>query len=206
MKLFITGIGTDVGKSIISSILVEAFKADYWKPIQTGDKDTDWVASLLSHQAVIHPSTYTFKIPASPHYAAANEGIQVNPELFEIPKTENHLIIEGAGGAMVPLNDSFLVIDLIEKMKLPVILVSRHYLGSINHTLLTIKALKSRNISILGIVINGNKQTASETAIESFGEIKIIESINEEPIINKEIIANYAKNFRQNLFLKTLFQ
>ena len=151
-RFFVTGIGTDVGKTIASAILVEALRADYWKPIQAGNlsnTDTLKVRSLISNLiSVIHPETYRFSKALSPHAAAQADKVKIKTEKIIVPKTTNILVIEGAGGLMVPLNDKSLVIDLIEKFKAEVILVSNNYLGSINHTLLSVEALKSRNIAI----------------------------------------------------------
>ena len=146
MKLFITGISTDVGKTIASAIIVEALQADYWKPIQAGDlnhSDTHKVQSLVSNsQSHFHSNSYALQTPASPHLAAAIDGLTIAMNQIQEPKTNNHLVVEGAGGILVPLNETQSVVDLIQP-DYKVIVVSRHYLGSISHTLLTIEALKN---------------------------------------------------------------
>ena len=145
MKLFITGIGTDVGKTVASAIITQALEADYWKPIQAGDlhhSDADKVKALVSNKkSQFHPNAYALNTPASPHYAATLDGIVLDIKKIQEPTTTNHLVIEGAGGILVPLNDTDSIIDLIQKDH-KVVVVSRHYLGSINHTLLTFEALK----------------------------------------------------------------
>ena len=160
MKIFITGIGTDVGKTIASAIVVEALEADYWKPIQAGDldnSDSHKVKSLVSNgKTVFHENSYKLNTPASPHYAAAVDGITINLKQIKEPETNNHLVIEGAGGVLVPLNNTDCVVDLIQK-DYKVIVVSRHYLESINHTLLTFEALKSRKINVAGIIFSGDE-------------------------------------------------
>ena len=160
MKLFITGISTDVGKTITSAIVVEALQADYWKPIQAGDldnSDSRKVKDLISNsETQIFENSYQLNTPASPHYAAQIDNVEIKLDKIIEPKTENNLVIEGAGGLFVPLNNNDCVIDLI-KPDYEVIVVSRHYLGSINHTLLTIEALKSRNITKDGINVNEMK-------------------------------------------------
>ena len=165
MKLFITGIGTDVGKTVASTIIVEALEADYWKPIQAGDleiSDTHKVKSKISNQkSHFHPNAYALNTPASPHYAAAVDGISIDLKTIKEPTTKNHLVIEGAGGILVPINDTDCVVDLI-RPDYKVIVVSRHYLGSINHTLLTLNALYCREIRIAGLIVNGNRNEASE--------------------------------------------
>ena len=160
MKLFITGIGTDVGKTIASAIVVEALQADYWKPIQAGDldtSDTHKIKQYISNPVTtFHSNSYALNTPASPHFAAEKDGIIIQLEQILEPVTENHLVIEGAGGILVPLNNEATIIDLIQP-DYKVIVVSRHYLGSINHTLLTVEALQNRKIPIAGIIFNGDE-------------------------------------------------
>lgn len=167
--LFVTGIGTGVGKTYVSAHLVEKMQADYWKPIQSGDleqSDTMKVRSLVkNNQSVFHPEAYRLTQPFSPHKSAQLDGIMIDPGKIILPKTQNNLIIEGAGGLMVPLNDSFFMIDLIMQLQAEVVLVVMHYLGSINHTLLSIEALKSRNLPINRVVFNGIKEAYSEDII-----------------------------------------
>jgi dethiobiotin synthetase len=159
--IFVTGIGTGVGKTIVSAILVEKLKADYWKPIQSGDledSDTLKVKSLITNnRSVFHPEAYRLTQPFSPHKSAKIDNITIEADKIILPKTDNKLIIEGAGGLMVPLNDRFLMIDLIRQLNAEVVLVSQFYLGSINHTLLSILALKQYNIPIKGIIFNGEE-------------------------------------------------
>jgi len=167
--IFITGIGTGVGKTIVSAILVEKLKADYWKPIQSGDlenSDTDLVRSLVTNSTtVFHPEAYRLTQPFSPHKSAALDGIHIEPEKIVLPQTSNQLIIEGAGGLMVPLNDNYLMIDLIKKLDANVVLVSKNYLGSINHTLLSAEVLRMRTINISRIVFCGEQNQSSEDII-----------------------------------------
>lgn len=194
-RFFVTGIGTDVGKTIASAILVESLYADYWKPIQAGDldnTDTMKVRSLISNTiSKFHPETYQLTKQMSPHAAAEADGVKINIDTLALPITTNSLIIEGAGGLMVPLNDEFLVIDLIQKLKAEVILISKNYLGSINHTLLTVEALKNRNIPIAGIIFNGRPAKTSEDYILNYTGLKSLLSIEEEKKIDKEMILKY---------------
>ncbi len=202
MKLFVTGISTDVGKTIAAAISVEALEADYWKPIQAGDldfSDTDKIKSLISNSKTqFHPNAYELKTPASPHYAAEIDKITIELKKIIEPKTSNHLVIEGAGGVLVPLNNVDCVIDLIKK-DYKVIVVSRHYLGSINHTLLTIEALKSRKINIAGIIFSGNENVATETIILEKTKVALIGRIDDEPYFDINVIRYYADIFRENL-------
>ncbi|WP_298222487.1 dethiobiotin synthase [Flavobacterium sp.] len=202
MKLFITGIGTDVGKTIAAAIITEALQADYWKPIQAGDldnSDSHKIERYLSNtQSKIHPNSYRLHTPASPHLAAKLDGITINLINIVEPKTKNHLVIEGAGGVLVPLNDTDCIIDLIQS-DYKVIVVSRHYLGSINHTLLTIEALRQRNIKVARIIFNGDENQATESIILHKTGIKMIGRINDEPYFDANVVAEYADTFRENL-------
>ena len=185
---FITGIGTEIGKTISSAVLAEKLKADYWKPIQAGDlsnSDTIKVQNLISNSiSKFHPEAYRLTQPFSPHYAAELDGVNIDLNEIIIPQTNNSLIIEGAGGLMVPINRKDLMIDLIQKLDVEVILISRNYLGSINHTLLSVEALKSKNIYVKGIIFNGVKNEASEsiilerTGLNYLGRVPEMENIN----------------------------
>ncbi|MFZ4105317.1 dethiobiotin synthase [Flavobacterium sp.] len=202
MKLFITGIGTDVGKTIASAIVTQALEADYWKPIQAGDldnSDSHKIQRYISNDKTkIHPNSYKLHTPASPHLAATIDGITIDLKQIQEPVTTNHLVIEGAGGLLVPLNNTNFIIDLIQK-DYKVVLVSRHYLGSINHTLLTFEALKNRNIPLAGIIFSGEENKASEEIILAKTKAKFIGRIEEEPYFNANVIQQYADDFRENL-------
>lgn len=202
MKIFVTGIGTDVGKTIASSIITESLQADYWKPIQAGDldnSDSHKIERYISNdKTVIHPNSYKLNTPASPHLAAEIDGITISIEKILAPETENHLVIEGAGGLFVPLNNQDTIVDLIQS-DYKVVVVSRHYLGSINHTLLTIEALQNRKIAIAGIIFSGEKNDATESIILSKTGIKLIGRIEQEPYFDQNVIKDYADQFRENL-------
>ncbi len=202
MKLFITGISTDVGKTVASAIIVEALEADYWKPIQAGDldnSDSHIIKSYISNDKIIvHENSYKLNTPASPHLSAELDGINIDLKQIKEPITKNHLVIEGAGGIFVPLNETDCVIDLIQK-DYKVIVVSRHYLGSINHTLLTIEALKNRKINIAGIIFSGDENKSSESIILSKTGVKCIGRIEQEPYFDQNVIREYADLFLENL-------
>lgn len=202
MKLFITGIGTDVGKTIASAIITEALEADYWKPIQAGDvetSDSHKIKQYISNtKTQLFPNSYLLNTPASPHLAAELDGVVIDLEKIQEPITQNHLVIEGAGGLYVPLNDTDTIADLI-KPDYKVIVVSRHYLGSINHTLLTIEALKQRNIDIAGIVFNGNELPSTEDIILKKTGLAMIGRIENEPYFDENVVSYYADIFRENL-------
>jgi dethiobiotin synthetase len=202
MKLFITGIGTDVGKTIASSILVEALEADYWKPIQAGDlanSDTNKVEKYVSNTTTtFHKNAYALRTPASPHYAAEIDGITIDVKKIIEPTITNHLVIEGAGGILVPLNSTDCVIDLIQP-DYKVIVVSRHYLGSINHTLMTIEILKSRKLNVAGIIFSGDENKATESIILEKTNVPLIGRMDNEPYFDQNVIKYYADLFRENL-------
>jgi dethiobiotin synthetase len=198
-KIFVTGIGTDVGKTVVSSVLVEALKADYWKPVQTGSffstdtaKIQKWVKNKESN---FHPEGYLLKQYMSPHAAAELEGITISLDAISLPETSKTLIIEGAGGLMVPLNRKEFMIDMIAKFDAEVVLVVQNYLGSINHTLLSIEALKSRGAKILGVIFNGPPHQLSYDIILDHSKLKVLGRINKETDINQEVISRYAKEF-----------
>ena len=190
--LFVTGIGTGIGKTIVSAVLVEKLKADYWKPIQSGDLDKSdslSVQSLISNTITkIHPESYRLTQPFSPHKSAAIDGITIDPDTIHLPKTNNALIVEGAGGLMVPLNNEFLIIDLIKKLNMEVVLVSRNYLGSINHTLLSIHALQNYGIPIRGIIFNGIEDIYSKDFILQSSKLELLGHIPEYNLIEKKTI------------------
>lgn len=168
MKLFITGIGTEVGKTVCSAVLTKYFNADYWKPIQSGDlhfSDTMKIKSWVGENIVCHPETYRFQLAASPHQSAFEEGILIDLNECKLPETQHDLIVEGAGGLMVPLNDDECMIDLIAKLNIPVALVVRNYLGCINHTLLSIMVLNQRKLKLEYLILNGDFPSDTERMI-----------------------------------------
>lgn len=190
--IFVTGIGTGIGKTIVSAVLVEKLKADYWKPVQSGDldnSDTDKVKSLVTNTvSFFHPESYRLSQPFSPHKSAAIDGMNIEPQKIITPTTDNRLIVEGAGGLMVPLNKQFLMIDLIRQLKAEVILVSENYLGSINHTLLSVYLLKKEQIPVKGIIFNGLKDIYSEEFILEYSGFKLLGHIPEFDILDKKAI------------------
>jgi dethiobiotin synthetase len=196
-NIFVTAIGTDSGKTVVSAILAKALNADYWKPVQSGQPaDSETVKQLTAGTVKIHPEQYVFKTPASPHYAAALENRTIDLDIFAAPKTDRPLIIEGAGGLMVPLNEHHLMIDLVKKLNCRVVLVSNIYLGSINHTLLSIEALKKRGIAIDYLVFNGIETPSTENIIKTFTQAPVLFRLDQEEKINPEIIDKYAANVR----------
>jgi len=195
-KYFITAISTDSGKTLVSAIITNALQADYWKPIQAGAIETDsTVVSKLLHSghSLVHPEAYLLQAAMSPHAAAKKENIEIDLSVIELPDTNgNDLVIEGAGGVLVPLNDTAVVADLITQFDAEVILVSNIYLGSINHTLLTAQELKRRNIKVKGIVFNGEPNEESERIILKHTGYKKLLHIYPEEKITAAIVNAYA--------------
>lgn len=201
-KYFITGIGTEVGKTLVAAIVTEALEADYWKPIQAGDlenSDTHKLRRLVQNKKTLfHKNSYALRTPMSPHAAAAIDEITITIDKIVPPATRNHLVIEGAGGLMVPLNEKNTILDLISK-EYSVILVSRHYLGSINHTLLSLEALKNRGIEKIGIIFSGSENKSTEDVIKKMSGVKIIGRIEEEPYFDEMVVKEYAEKFRKQI-------
>ena len=200
-QFFVTGISTEVGKTIASAIITEALEADYWKPIQAGDldnTDSHKIAALISNsKTVIHKSSYEFQTPMSPHAAAEIDGIQIDIKNIKQPLTDNHLVIEGAGGLLVPLNDDDTILDIIMP-RYKVIVVSRHYLGSINHTLLTMNWLKQKGYDVY-VLFSGDAHPSTESIILKKTGVLSIGRINDEKVFDKEVIKKYAAKFRKVL-------
>lgn len=201
-KIFITGIGTEVGKTIVSAIFVQALKADYWKPIQCGDlqnSDRLKVHSLTQNQeSHFHEETYKLHHPLSPHAAAVLENISIEKEKIQAPATSNHLVIEGAGGLLVPFSQKHTLVDLI-KQDYKVVLVSKHYLGSINHTLLSLDYLKRMNISKIGLVFNGNKQTSTESIIQEHSRVPVLFRLDEQGYLDVPTIQKLADLWQKSI-------
>lgn len=194
-RLVIAGVGTEVGKTVAAAVFVEALQADYWKPVQSGyppDSDTETVRSLVSNgRSRFHPEAYRLREPLSPHAAAAEEGVVIDPAQLVVPTT-NRLVIELAGGLMVPLTATYLNIDWLEQLGYPVVLVTRNYLGSINHTLLSVEALRARRIPIAGLVINGPSVPATESVLLTYTDLPCLLRLAEESLLTSATISDYA--------------
>lgn len=200
-KYFITGISTEVGKTVASAIVTEALEADYWKPVQAGEldnSDTHKVERFISNsKSVFHQNSYALETPMSPHAAAEIDGLSINLNQIIAPKTVNHLVIEGAGGILVPLNDTNTILDLIQT-DYKIVVVSRHYLGSINHTLLTVNLLKEKGFDV-SIIFSGNEHPSTESIIKKMTNVPVIGRIDEEPYFDKNVIKEYANKFKDKL-------
>ena len=199
---FITGISTEVGKTIISAIMTQALEADYWKPVQAGElhnSDTHTISNLITNaKTKLHPSAFDLETPMSPHAAAAIDGIALSVKKIKRPSTKNTLVIEGAGGLLVPINANETMADLI-KPEDKVIVVSRHYLGSINHTLLTIELLKQRKLNVFGIIFNGEEHPSTEEVIATMTAVPILGRMDTEPYVDKNVVREYAEKWKDLL-------
>ncbi|CAG5082495.1 dethiobiotin synthase [Parvicella tangerina] len=199
MKLFVTGIDTNVGKTVVSAILANALGYDYWKPIQSGDlknSDTKKVKRWIDKERRCFPEAIKLKNPLSPHESARIDKKKIILEKFEAPKEEN-LIIEGAGGLMVPMNDKGdCMVDLIKHLDAKVVLVSKNYLGSINHTLMSCHVLASYGLENIGIIINGDPNPASEEIIAKVSGVPIIGHVSWTKRFTKKFLSTQGEQFQ----------
>ncbi|UEG49248.1 dethiobiotin synthase [Ferruginibacter lapsinanis] len=197
MSVIIAGIHTNIGKTICSAVICQALGYDYWKPVQAGDlenSDSVFIKRVVSNPLCkIHPEAYRLNTPASPHYAAEIDGTTIIKANINLPRSDNNIVIETAGGIMSPLAYNYLNIDLIEQLSLPVILVSNNYLGSINHTLLSVSALRQKNIFLKGLVFSGESNLSSENFIRQYTDLPILFSIPALSEINATSIDNFVK-------------
>ena len=205
---FLTGIGTDVGKTVVSAILCELLQATYWKPIQSGDhqnSDSKKIQEWLNNTIEIIPEAHLFSEALSPHVASKIDGVSINPAMLKLPKTTVNLIVEGAGGWLVPINDAGITFaDLAEQWNIPIILVSRHYLGSINHTLLSIESIRSRNVKIHGIIYVGEPLPDTCEIIEKISGVKTLFSVPLFDKVDTDTIKLFVKELVSNGILKSL--
>ncbi len=203
MKVIVAGIGTEVGKTIVSAVFCEAFGLDYWKPIQSGaieDNDSTSIFKLVSKKITVFPNSYCFQAPLSPDQAAKLEGVVIDPTNLKLPQSDN-LLIEPAGGLMVPLTaDGFLFSDQLIHWNLPIILVSRFYLGSINHTLLSLELLKSKGLHLAGIVFTGDVNAESEVTIRHFAPTTHFFNVPWTENLSSEFIQEQTQNLRESSF------
>jgi dethiobiotin synthetase/malonyl-CoA O-methyltransferase len=182
--VFITGTDTGVGKTMVSAWLVRSWRGEYWKPVQSGTSegwDAD-VVRLAAPGAVIHPSTYTLAAPLSPHQAAELEGVRIDLDAFRLPRARRPLVVEGAGGALVPLNERDLMVDLMVRLGLQVVVVARSGLGTINHTLLTVEALRRRSLDVAGVILNGPPSPPNRRSIEQYGSVAVVGELLPLPV------------------------
>lgn len=190
--VFVTGTDTDVGKTVVAAWLARSWGADYWKPVQTGlAEGADSVTiARLAPSVVIHPPAVELQAPLSPHEAARREHRRIDLSALTLPATGNALVVEGAGGVMVPLNELALMVDLMARLNLPVVVVARSGLGTINHTLMTLEMLRRRHVPVLGVVMNGQRNPANRQAIEHFGGVPVLAEIQPLPAVTESMLAS----------------
>jgi malonyl-CoA O-methyltransferase len=196
--VFVTGTDTGVGKTVAAACLARAWRASYWKPVQTGtdagDDDTTMVATLAGVPAARLPApAYLLRAPLSPHAAAELEGVTINMQTLALPSCAPPLVVEGAGGILVPLNGDNFMIDLMVKLSLPVVLVARSTLGTINHTLLSLAALRARGLPIAGVILNGPPNAGNRAAIERFGRARILAELPRVDPLDPSTVARLAE-------------
>ncbi len=197
-KLFVTGTDTGICKTVVSAMLTLGLKATYWKPVQSGlDEETDteavkrWTGLPSSH---FKPEAYRLSEPLSPHASAAIDGVQIKMGDFRPPDyNTGHLIIEGAGGVLVPLNESHMMIDLMAQLQIPVLVVVRSKLGTLNHTFLTLEALRRREIPIFGVIMNGPQNESNRKAIENYGHIEVLGELEPMDEVNAQSLKKAFK-------------
>lgn len=202
-NVFVTGIGTGVGKTVTATILAKALKADYWKPVQTGSSegtDASFAGLYVDKQvSKIHPPAYLFSHPSSPHYAARLENCTIQLKEIQLPSSDNRIVAEGAGGLLVPLNEKHTVADLILHLQLPAVLVASNYLGSINHTLLSIAYMRQKKIPLLGIIFNGKKFLDNEEIITRFSHVPVLGFVEEATEFNAHFFEKQSAALRTNI-------
>jgi dethiobiotin synthetase len=204
---FVTGTDTGVGKTVLSALLVAALDAVYWKPVQTGategtDRDSVGLWAEIPVERLL-PERYCFDPPVSPHLAAREAGVRISLDSFEFPAAPagRTWIVEGAGGAMVPLNERDLMFDLMRHVGLPIVVAARTGLGTINHTLLTLAALRGAQLKIRGVVLIGAENLENRRAIEHYGDIRVIGHIPVlERIHRAALLDVFSKNFDRAAF------
>ena len=185
MSFFLTGTDTEVGKTVICAWLMVHYQYHYWKPIQSGmdSPDTKAIQKITGFDnSFFFPPAYELQQPLSPHESAKRDGIKIELANFLLPRQETKVIIEGAGGILVPINEKHFIVDIIKKLKLPILLVARSGLGTINHTLLTVSELKKRNLPLLGIILNGKRNQSNKEAVEKYSGVSVVSEL--EPIKN----------------------
>lgn len=190
-RYIVSGIDTGAGKTVVSAVLCEALQANYWKPVQAGDLDASdsiTVRQLISDELICFPEAQQLQFPMSPNLSAEKEGFVIDPSTWVVPKSDRPLIIEGAGGLLVPLNNKVLLIDVFKQFQAPVILVSKNYLGSINHTLLSVQAIRNAGLELAGIVFNGDPHEDIERSILQhaktpfLGRVEVLDELNNSAI------------------------
>jgi dethiobiotin synthetase len=206
-RLIVTGTDTGIGKTVFAAGLAGALNGIYWKPIQAGvEEETDSATVLrlsgLSPERIL-PEAYRLRTPASPHLAAERDGIVIDPDALVLPAADRPLVVEGAGGLRVPLTRQMTYIDVMARWKVPVVLCARTCLGTINHSLLSIDALRARNVAIAGIAFIGDENQESERIIADLGQVRHLGRLPHlDPLTGPSLRAAFARHFRIDDFLR----
>ncbi len=209
-RLFVTGTDTDVGKTFISAILTLGLRAKYWKPIQSGTiegTDSKLIEQITGLSADhFYPEGYLLTQPLSPHAAAAIDGIEIDITKLNLPgHPDEALIVEGAGGVMVPIDDQHFILDVIQRFALPALVVSRSALGTINHTVLTLDRLRLAGVPIAGVVMNGKLNPGNKQAIEHYGQTKVIAEIEPLEIVSPgKLLDIFEEQFEKHFALQSV--
>lgn len=202
-RYVVTGTDTGIGKTVVAAGLAGNLRARYWKPVQAGldeETDSDAVRRLTEGRAEVLPEHYRLVTPCSPHEAARIDGVRIDPAALALPAGNGPLIVEGAGGVLVPVNDETLYADLFALWRLPVILVARTALGTINHSLLSLEALRARGIAVAGVIFSGEENAASEAAIVGFGQCRHLGRLPRlDPLTPAALAEAVAQNIRMDL-------
>lgn len=202
-RYVVTGTDTGVGKTVIAAALAAHLGARYWKPVQAGledETDSEVVRRLTEGRAQVLPEAYHLTTPCSPHEAARADGVRIDPAALALPPGDGPLIVEGAGGVLVPVNDEMLYADLFALWRLPVILVARTTLGTINHSLLSLEALRARGLDVAGVIFSGEENLASEAAITRFGHCRHLGRLPRlDPLTPSSLAEGAAHHLRMDL-------
>jgi dethiobiotin synthetase len=204
MQLIVTGTDTDVGKTVFAAGLAGHLAARYWKPVQAGlegETDSQAVTRLSGGRAIVLTEAYRLTTPCSPHEAARIDRVTIDPARLTLPPGEGPLLVEGAGGVLVPHGQNLLAIDLFAHWALPVVLVARTSLGTINHSLLSLEALRARKIAVHGVVFTGDANAASEAAITGYGAVRHLGRLPRlDPLSAEALAAAFAANIDLEAF------
>ena len=199
LSFFLTGTDTEVGKTVICAWLMVHYKYHYWKPIQSGmdSPDIKTIQKITGFDSsFFFPPAYELQQPLSPHESAKRDGIKIELANFLLPREETKVVVEGAGGILVPINEKYFIIDIIKKLKLPILLVARSGLGTINHTLLTVSELKKRNLPLLGIILNGKRNQSNREAIEKYSGVSVVSELEPLKTLDKKTLLSHKPGGR----------
>lgn len=199
LSFFLTGTDTEVGKTVICAWLMVHYKYHYWKPIQSGmdSPDIKTIQKITGFDSsFFFPPAYELQQPLSPHESAKRDGIKIELANFLLPRKETKVIVEGAGGILVPINEKYFIIDIIKKLSLPILLVARSGLGTINHTLLTVSELKKRNLPLLGIILNGKRNQSNREAIEKYSGVSVVSELEPLKTLDKKTLLSHKPGGR----------